>query len=256
MKENFKEEIMIALTNCPANEVSRKAFLWAASNLPDEGGVGSFSTGFKDIDHEKDSVEKAFGLNDKVSEELNNSFNKLCKELQKKEEKLKTSQVIEKFLNIHPFAYKLFLVRGAMEVLSELKEDSHNNELNEIEDGIKKALEQAGIDISNVKIERKVIETDTQEEYELIKQMLIEKNELSQMKKKMEGLRDSIADGKISQEKKEFTRKEAGLVVEKLEKMLSIAKKLNARKTPGFSDNDITRMESDLKILKLIYENL
>lgn len=44
---NYKAQVMEALSNAPTNLISNKAFLWAASNLPDEGGQGIFSKSVK-----------------------------------------------------------------------------------------------------------------------------------------------------------------------------------------------------------------
>jgi hypothetical protein len=41
---NFKQQVMEALFNAPTNLVNNKVIMWAASNLPDEGGKGEFGT--------------------------------------------------------------------------------------------------------------------------------------------------------------------------------------------------------------------
>jgi len=44
---NYKVQVMEALSNAPTNLISNKAFLWAATNLPDEGGQGIFNKSVK-----------------------------------------------------------------------------------------------------------------------------------------------------------------------------------------------------------------
>lgn len=52
---NYKAQVMEALSNAPTNLITNKAFLWAASNLPDEGGVGTFAkTAKKPMTHSPD----------------------------------------------------------------------------------------------------------------------------------------------------------------------------------------------------------
>jgi hypothetical protein len=60
---NYKKQVMEALFNSPTNLINNKAIMWAASNLPDEGGNGSFKV--KDTveyNHDCDDVFDAVGI--------------------------------------------------------------------------------------------------------------------------------------------------------------------------------------------------
>ena len=60
---NFKKEVMEALFNAPTNLVNNKMIMWAASNLPDEGGMGANDTQLRaEYNHELDSFWSAIGM--------------------------------------------------------------------------------------------------------------------------------------------------------------------------------------------------
>jgi hypothetical protein len=60
---NFKTQVMEALFNAPTNLINNKAIMWAASNLPDEGGAGEFGTVIRGpYDHDTDSFWNAIGM--------------------------------------------------------------------------------------------------------------------------------------------------------------------------------------------------
>lgn len=63
-KKDYKSIIMAALASVPENMLPNKAFLWAASNLPDSDNEGSFSKGkfVINYDHSSDDVLKALGI--------------------------------------------------------------------------------------------------------------------------------------------------------------------------------------------------
>jgi hypothetical protein len=62
---NYKKQVMEALFNCPTNLITNKAIMWAASNLPDEGGNGSFKVkDTAEYNHDSDDVFDAIGITD------------------------------------------------------------------------------------------------------------------------------------------------------------------------------------------------
>lgn len=72
---NFKKQVMEALFNAPTNLINNKAIMWAASNLPDEGGNGQYNTVMRGpYSHDEESFWKAIGVND-----VERIENKFCK---------------------------------------------------------------------------------------------------------------------------------------------------------------------------------
>ena len=62
---NFKQQVMEALFNAPTNLINNKAVMWAASNLPDEGGNGEYNTTLRSpYDHDAENFWEALGIND------------------------------------------------------------------------------------------------------------------------------------------------------------------------------------------------
>lgn len=74
---NFKQQVMEALFNAPTNLINNKAIMWAASNLPDEGGKGEYNTTLRGpYNHDAENFWEALGIND--VEKTENNF---CKAL-------------------------------------------------------------------------------------------------------------------------------------------------------------------------------
>ena len=64
---NFKKEVMEALFNAPTNLINNKAVMWALSNLPDEGGNGTFTTRTREYHHDSKSFWEAIGMTGDMS---------------------------------------------------------------------------------------------------------------------------------------------------------------------------------------------
>jgi hypothetical protein len=76
---NFKQQVMEALFNAPTNLINNKAIMWAASNLPDEGGRGEYNTTLRGpYNHDAESFWEAIGISVKDVEKVENNF---CKAL-------------------------------------------------------------------------------------------------------------------------------------------------------------------------------
>lgn len=74
---NLKQQVMEALFNAPTNLINNKAVMWAASNLPDEGGNGEYGTTVRAAyDHDAENFWDALGMGD--PEKIENKF---CKTL-------------------------------------------------------------------------------------------------------------------------------------------------------------------------------
>jgi hypothetical protein len=72
---NFKKQVMEALFNAPTNLINNKAIMWAASNLPDEGGNGGFDIQLRGpYEHESDSFWTAIGMPGGDMELIQNKF--------------------------------------------------------------------------------------------------------------------------------------------------------------------------------------
>lgn len=72
---NFKQQVMEALFNAPTNLINNKAIMWAASNLPDEGGKGGFNTTLRGpYNHDADSFWTAIGMPDPDMERIHDKF--------------------------------------------------------------------------------------------------------------------------------------------------------------------------------------
>lgn len=76
---NFKKEVMEALSNAPTNLITSKAFMWAATNLPDEGGIGRFSKTARVFNHEVHSFWQAVGMNEETPERIHNHISDVAK---------------------------------------------------------------------------------------------------------------------------------------------------------------------------------
>jgi len=70
---NLKQQVMEALFNAPTNLVNNKVIMWAASNLPDEGGKGEFSTVVRSpFQHDAESFWAAVGMPGDDMESIHN----------------------------------------------------------------------------------------------------------------------------------------------------------------------------------------
>jgi hypothetical protein len=127
---NFKKQVMEALFNAPTNLINNKAIMWAATNLPDEGGNGSFSskassdfrTGYQ---HDHSNFWTALGFSeetvDKVSEDVKRIFIKASLDSEKKS--LSKSEIFERVEKEVGESGMLFLaVLGFMKVYEQMKE--------------------------------------------------------------------------------------------------------------------------------------
>lgn len=72
---NFKKEVMEALSNAPTNLITSKAFMWAATNLPDEGGMGNFTVSERGpFNHNTDSFWQAVGMPEEEPRDIHNKI--------------------------------------------------------------------------------------------------------------------------------------------------------------------------------------
>jgi len=72
---NFKQQVMEALFNAPTNLVNNKVIMWAASNLPDEGGKGEYGTVLRGpFQHEAESFWAAVGMPGDDMESIHDRF--------------------------------------------------------------------------------------------------------------------------------------------------------------------------------------
>jgi len=72
---NFKQQVMEALFNAPTNLVNNKVIMWAASNLPDEGGKGEYSNVLRGpYQHESDCFWTAVGMPGGDMESIHDKF--------------------------------------------------------------------------------------------------------------------------------------------------------------------------------------
>jgi hypothetical protein len=72
---NFKTQVMEALFTAPTNLINNKAIMWAASNLPDEGGNGNHSTASRgSYQHDADSFWTAIGMPGDDMEKIHDKF--------------------------------------------------------------------------------------------------------------------------------------------------------------------------------------
>lgn len=147
---NYKKEVMEALSNAPTNLISNKAFLWAASNLPDNGGKGSYSTK-KDIpyNHDADDLFKAIGISsndqDDVIEEIKKIYVSTVKEQSADGEiSCKKSVIIEKIMACNnENVIKFFLAFGVMKHHEELTKKAVHElaENGDFKGGVVKSIE-------------------------------------------------------------------------------------------------------------------
>jgi hypothetical protein len=127
---NFKKQVMEALFNAPTNLINNKAIMWAATNLPDEGGNGSFSskvnsdfrTGYQ---HDHSNFWTALGFSeetvDKASEDVKRIFIKASLDSEKKS--LSKSEIFERVEKELGECGMFFLaVLGFMKVYEQMKE--------------------------------------------------------------------------------------------------------------------------------------
>jgi hypothetical protein len=85
---NFKKEVMEALFNAPTNLVNNKVIMWAASNLPDDGGVGKYNSDLSgergSYDHDTESFWTAIGMKgetpDEISDKVRDAILQACRE--------------------------------------------------------------------------------------------------------------------------------------------------------------------------------
>jgi hypothetical protein len=127
---NFKKQVMEALFNAPTNLINNKAIMWAATNLPDEGGNGSFSskvnsdfrTGYK---HDDSNFWVALGFSeitvDEASDSVKEIFMKAARGAEK--ESPTKSEIFERVEKEAGEKGMLFLaVLGFMKVYEQMKE--------------------------------------------------------------------------------------------------------------------------------------
>jgi hypothetical protein len=120
---NYKKQVMEALFNAPTNLITNKAVMWAASNLPDEGGVGKFNTkSEKKVNHEADNVWEALGFKEKDILEARTTIERLyanhMKEgFEKGTNSMKKSEIIEKILTNSNDDAKIYLLVFAISKL-------------------------------------------------------------------------------------------------------------------------------------------
>lgn len=99
---NFKMQVMEALFNAPTNLINNKAIMWAASNLPDEGGNGEFSTSLqgdfrKEYNHESENFWFALGLDkEEKVDVIAEGVKKIFLEASQDEGRLKKSEIYQK----------------------------------------------------------------------------------------------------------------------------------------------------------------
>ncbi|NBP01613.1 MAG: hypothetical protein EBU90_16060 [Proteobacteria bacterium] len=88
---------MEALSNAPTNLITNKVFMWAASNLPDEGGLGSFTTNERgSYDHDTNSFWKAIGMPEDTPERVHIKVSKAAHEfVDAQQDKICRSMVFE-----------------------------------------------------------------------------------------------------------------------------------------------------------------
>lgn len=128
---NYKKEVMEALSNAPTNLITNKAFLWAASNLPDEGGTGTYKTKEdKSFNHDADDLFEAIGITEddreSVIEEIKNIYISVIENNSDDEGfSCKKSMVIEKIIECNDIkVMKFFLAFGVMKHHNDLVEKS------------------------------------------------------------------------------------------------------------------------------------
>ena len=127
---NFKMQVMEALFNAPTNLINHKAIMWAASNLPDEGGNGEFSTSLegdfrKEYNHESENFWIALGLDkEETVEAIGDDVKKIFLEASQDEGRLKKSEIYQKIEKDLGQKGIFFLsIIGFMKLYEQLRED-------------------------------------------------------------------------------------------------------------------------------------
>ena len=122
---NFKQQVMEALFNAPTNLINNKAIMWAASNLPDEGGKGNYGTVIRGpYNHDAESFWTAIGMPDKDMERIHDKF---CKTLadyvgENSDKELRKSTVFQHLENKLGMEGVLFMaVHGFMKHYEDMK---------------------------------------------------------------------------------------------------------------------------------------
>lgn len=122
---NFKQQVMEALFNAPTNLINNKAIMWAASNLPDEGGKGDYGTVIRGpYNHDSESFWTAIGMPDKDMERIHDKF---CKTLadyvgENSDKELRKSTVFQHLENKLGMEGVLFMaVHGFMKHYEDMK---------------------------------------------------------------------------------------------------------------------------------------
>lgn len=118
---NYKKEVMEALFNAPTNTIKNKAIMWAASNLPDEGGQGVYQKYDSLVfDHNKNSFWEAVGFSeervDKATDSLKEQLH-VYADKNKDNDKHRKSEIFEHLLtNCSKDAIFYLTVKGYMEL--------------------------------------------------------------------------------------------------------------------------------------------
>lgn len=151
---NYKAQVMEALSNAPTNLISNKAFLWAATNLPDEGGNGKFSKGKKPFDHTPDmDFWKAIGYSKQWAKEMaEEKLVKIFHDFAKKESEenpeegcYARSKVLEELINMDdPEIHFFLMVAGFVSVYEGVHTRMASSKLNSDLDELKKHLDSLG----------------------------------------------------------------------------------------------------------------
>jgi len=124
---NFKKEVMEALFNAPTNLITTKAIKWAASNLPDEGGMGTHSTKFNegrgDYDHNNESFWRAIGMQEDEPDTVSNKVRDAILEICTNSSEGRKSMILEHIEKKCGYEGMLFLAtKGFFECLEQLEE--------------------------------------------------------------------------------------------------------------------------------------
>lgn len=122
----YKERVMQVLANAPLNDLSRKEFLWAASNLPDSKERGEFS--FKSenivIEHHHDNIFECFGITKSDIAEYGDIMKDGIEFQQNQpEEEQQNSKAIEHMIN-NPKANKKFYISLLIKMMNDLSQNS------------------------------------------------------------------------------------------------------------------------------------
>jgi hypothetical protein len=151
---NYKAQVMEALSNAPTNLISNKAFLWAATNLPDEGGNGKFSKGKKPFDHTPDiDFWKAIGYSKQWAKEMAEEklvkifydFAKRESEENPEEGNYARSKVLEELINMDdPEIHFFLMVAGFVSVYEGVHTRMASSKLSSDLDELKKHLDSLG----------------------------------------------------------------------------------------------------------------